>query len=107
MAYRGLKLRAYIHLTKSAVSEHAFSVSQRHVNDEAGQLQLETDSPQSVQGESTPSTSGEHVGLESHESGACEVNAYVNTPRKILLKTSPIPETPQGRDSKRSSQLLS
>jgi hypothetical protein len=92
----------------SAILEHAFSMSQRHVNDEAGQLQLETDSPQSVQGESTPSTSGEHVGLESHESGSCEVNAHVNTPRKILLKISPIPEIPQGKDSKRkqSSTIL-
>jgi hypothetical protein len=88
-------------LDPSAISEHVFSMSQRHVNDEVGQLQLETDSPQSVQGESTPSTSGEHVGLESHESGACEVNAHVNTPRKIFLKIFPVPETPQGRDSKR------
>jgi hypothetical protein len=62
------------------------------------QLQLETDSPQSVHGESTPLTSGEHFGLESHKSGACEVNARDNTLRKILLKISPIPETPQGND---------
>jgi hypothetical protein len=70
-------------------------MSQRHVNDEAGQLQPETDSPQSVQCESTPSTSGEHVGIESHESGACEVNIHVDTPREIFLKIFPIPEIPQ------------
>jgi hypothetical protein len=51
----------------SAIKKHAFSMSQRHVNDEDRQLQPEADSPQSVKGESTPSTSGEHVGLESHE----------------------------------------
>jgi hypothetical protein len=85
----------------SAIPEHAFSMFKRHVNDEAGQLQPETDSPQSVQGESTASTSGEHVGLESHESGSCEMNTHVNTPRKILLKISLIPEIPQGKDSKR------
>jgi hypothetical protein len=73
-------------------------MSQRHVNDEAGQLQSETGSPQLVQGESTPSISGEHVGLESHESGACEGIAHVNTPRKILLKIPQIPEIPQGKD---------
>jgi hypothetical protein len=42
-------------------------LSQKRVNDEAEQLQLETDPPQSVQGDTTPSTSGEQVGLESHE----------------------------------------
>jgi hypothetical protein len=29
------------------------------------------------------------------------VNTQVNTPRKILLKISPIPEIPQGKDSER------
>jgi hypothetical protein len=65
----GFKATVIHPLDPSAIPEHAFSTSQRHVNDKAGQLQLETDSPQSVQGESTPSTSGDHVGLESQESG--------------------------------------
>jgi hypothetical protein len=97
----GFKATAIHAFDPSAMPEHAFSMPQRHVNDEAGQLQSETDSPQSVQGESTPSTSGEHVGLESHESGSCEVNAHINTPRRILLKISPIHEIHQGKDSKR------
>jgi hypothetical protein len=90
----GFKATGIQPLDPSAIPEHAFSVSQRHDNDEAGQLQSETDSPQSVQCESTPSTSSEHVGLENHESGLCEVNTHANTPRKILLKISPIPEIP-------------
>jgi hypothetical protein len=61
---------------------------------------------QSVQGESTPSTSAEHAGLESHESGEFEVNTHVNTTRKILLKISPITETPQGKDSKRKQSTI-
>jgi hypothetical protein len=97
----GFKATGIQPIDPPAIPEHAFSVSQRHVNDEAGQRQPEADSPQSVQGESTPSTSGEQVRLESHESGACEVNLHVNTHRKILLKISPIPEIPQGKDSKR------
>jgi hypothetical protein len=66
----GFKATVIHPLDPSAIPEHEFSMSQRHFNDEAGQLQSETDSPQSVQGESTPSTSGEHVGLESHTNQA-------------------------------------
>jgi hypothetical protein len=96
----GFKVTGIHPLDPSGVLEHAFSMSQRHVHDEVGQLQSETDSPQSVQGESTPSTSGEHVGLESLETGSCEVNSHANTPHKILT-ISPTPEIPQGKDSKR------
>jgi hypothetical protein len=51
------------------------------------------------QSESNGSTSDEHAGLESRESGAYEVN--VNTPRKNPSKIYPIPEILQGKDSKR------
>jgi hypothetical protein len=47
-------------------------------------------SSQSVRDKSAPSTLVEHAGLESHESGAYEVNTNVNTPRKFLQKLSPI-----------------
>jgi hypothetical protein len=64
------------------------------------------DSLRSVQVKSAPSTSDEHAGQESLELGACEVNANVNTPCKILLKILPITEYPRGRIRSGSSQLL-
>jgi hypothetical protein len=74
---------------------------QGHVDNEARQLQSETDSSHSPRFKSIPSTSDEHAGLENHESGACKVNTNVNTPRKILLKISPVLEIPRGIYSKR------
>jgi hypothetical protein len=58
---------------------------------------------------SAPSTSNEQAGLESHESGAYEVNTDVNTPCKILQKISPIGYLKflGGKIRSGSSQLLS
>jgi hypothetical protein len=67
-------------------------MSQRHVDDESGQLQCETGSPQTVQCESTSWTAVLDARIGIHESGVCEVNANVNTPRKILVMIFPIPE---------------
>jgi hypothetical protein len=70
----------------SAIPENAFSMPQGHFDDEARRLQSETHYSQSVRVKSAPSTSQELDGLESHESGAYELNANVNTPCKILQK---------------------
>jgi hypothetical protein len=76
-------------------------MSQGHFDDKARRLQSETHSSQPVRVKSAPSTSDENAELESHESGAYEVNANVNTPCKNPSKMYPIPEFPRGKYSKR------
>jgi hypothetical protein len=87
---RGLEPLEFIHLTPQLSRNMQFPCL-KDTDDEIRRLQSETHSSQSVRVKSAPSTSDEHAGLESHESGAYEVNTNVNTPRKILKKMYPMP----------------